>query len=45
MFPAVNLVGDQIMTDENGIYSSGAAYSYLNLILYVLEKYVAALRH
>jgi transcriptional regulator GlxA family with amidase domain len=40
MFPAVNLVGDQIMTDENGIYSSGAAYSYLNLILYVLEKYV-----
>src|SRR5688572_6420224 len=40
MFPEVNLVGDQIMTDENGIYSSGAAYSYLNLILYVLEKYV-----
>ena len=40
MFPDVNLVDDEIMTDENGIYSSGAAYTYLNLILYVLEKYV-----
>jgi transcriptional regulator GlxA family with amidase domain len=40
MFPEVSLVDDQIMTDENGIYSSGAAYTYLNLILYVLEKYV-----
>ena len=40
MFPEVKLVDDQIMTDENGIYSSGAAYTYLNLILYVLEKYV-----
>jgi transcriptional regulator GlxA family with amidase domain len=40
MFPDVNLVEDQILTDENGIYTSGAAYTYLNLILYVLEKYV-----
>lgn len=40
MFPAVRLVDDQIVTDENGIYTSGAAYSYLNLILYVLEKYM-----
>lgn len=40
MFPAVKLVEDQIVTDENGIYTSGAAYSYLNLILYVLEKYM-----
>ena len=29
------------MTDENGIYSSGAAYTYLNLILYVLEKHLS----
>ncbi len=29
----------KIITDENGIYSSGGAYSYLNLILYLIEKY------
>ena len=40
MFPDVKLVEDQIVTDEDGIYSSGAAYTYLNLILYVLAKYV-----
>ena len=39
-FPAVNVVEEQILTDENGIYTSGAAYSYLNLILYVLNKYM-----
>lgn len=39
MFPDVNLVDDKIITDENGIYSSGGAYSYLNLILYLVEKY------
>jgi transcriptional regulator GlxA family with amidase domain len=39
MFPEVNLVTDKIMTDEHGIYSSGGAYSYLNLIVYLIEKY------
>lgn len=39
MFPDVLVVDDRIMTDENGIYTSGAAYSYLNLILYYIEKY------
>ena len=39
MFPDVNLVEDKIITDENGIYSSGGAYSSLNLILYLVEKY------
>jgi len=39
-FPDVNLVEDKIITDENGIYSSGGAYSSLNLILYLVEKYV-----
>src|SRR5579859_1446762 len=34
MFPDVELVEDKIITDENGIYSSGGAFSYLNLILY-----------
>lgn len=39
MFPEVTLVEEKIMTDENGIYSSGGAYSSLNLILYLVEKY------
>ena len=39
MFPDVLLVEDKIITDEQGIYSSGGAFSYLNLILYLVEKY------
>jgi transcriptional regulator GlxA family with amidase domain len=39
MYPDVTLVEDKIITDENGIYSSGGAFSYLNLILYLIEKY------
>ena len=39
MFPEINLVEDKIITDENGIYSSGGAYSSLNLILYLVEKF------
>ncbi|GAB3508793.1 helix-turn-helix domain-containing protein [Spirosoma knui] len=39
LFPDVNLVEDKIITDEQGIYSSGGAFSYLNLILYLIEKY------
>ena len=39
MFPDVNLVEDKLVTDEHGIYSSGGAFSYLNLVLYLVEKY------
>lgn len=39
MFPDVSLVTEKIITDEHGIYSSGGAFSYLNLILYLIEKY------
>ncbi|MGM9508267.1 GlxA family transcriptional regulator [Larkinella sp. GY13] len=39
LFPDVNLVTERIITDEMGIYSSGGAFSYLNLILYLIEKY------
>jgi transcriptional regulator GlxA family with amidase domain len=39
MFPDVILVTEKIITDEQGIYSSGGAFSYLNLILYLIEKY------
>jgi transcriptional regulator GlxA family with amidase domain len=39
MFPEVDLVEDRIITDEQGIYTSGGAFSYLNLILYLIEKF------
>lgn len=39
MFPDVQLVTEKIITDEQGIYSSGGAFSYLNLILHLIEKY------
>ena len=39
MFPLVNLIPEKVVTDEAGIYSSGGAYSYLNLVLYLIEKY------
>ncbi|MBC7947804.1 MAG: helix-turn-helix domain-containing protein [Chitinophagaceae bacterium] len=39
MFPQVELVTEKIITDEQGIYTSGGAFSYLNLILYLIEKY------
>lgn len=39
MFPEVKLATDKIITDENGIYTNGGALSFLNLILYLIEKY------
>lgn len=39
MFPDVNLMSEKIITDQQGIYSSGGANSFLNLILYLVEKY------
>lgn len=39
-FPDVELVSEKIITDEQGIYSSGGASSFWNLLLYLLEKYI-----
>jgi transcriptional regulator GlxA family with amidase domain len=39
MFPDVKLQTDQLITDENGIYTNGGAYSFLNLVIYLVEKY------
>jgi transcriptional regulator GlxA family with amidase domain len=39
MFPEVNLQTDRLITDEGGIYTNGGAYSFLNLIIYLVEKY------
>lgn len=39
MFPDVNIQDGSIVTEENGIYTSGGANSYWNLILHLTEKY------
>ena len=39
MFPRVDLQTDKLITDENGIYTNGGAYSFLNLLIYLVEKY------
>jgi len=38
-FPQVNLKADQLITDEKGIYTNGGAYSFLNLLVFLIEKY------
>lgn len=39
MFPEVIMVDDKMMTDQNGLYSSGGANAYWSLLLYLVEKY------
>lgn len=39
MFPKVELIDGSIITEENGIYSSGGANSYWRLLLHLVEKY------
>jgi len=39
LFPKVIVKTDQLITDEHGIYTNGGGYSFLNLILYLIEKY------
>lgn len=40
LFPQIDLVSDKLMTDEEGIYTGGGAFSSANLILYIIEKMV-----
>lgn len=39
MFPDVELITEKVITDENGLYTSGGAFSSANLILYLIEKF------
>jgi transcriptional regulator GlxA family with amidase domain len=39
-FPLVNLVDYKIITEYNGIYTSGGSNSYWNLLVYLVEKFV-----
>jgi transcriptional regulator GlxA family with amidase domain len=38
-FVGVNLVDDKIITEQNGLYTSGGSTSYWNLLLHLVEKY------
>ena len=38
-YPQVNLIPEKIICEDNGIYSSGGAYSILNFTLYLIERY------
>jgi len=39
LYPDVNLVDEKIITDQNGLYSSGGSNAYWNLLLYLVEKF------
>lgn len=39
MYPEIQLVDEKIMTEEDGIYTSGGAYAFTNLLLHLIEKY------
>lgn len=39
LFPDVRLQADQLITDEGGIYTNGGAYSFLHLLIYLIEKF------
>lgn len=39
MFPNVELTDGSIITEEQGLYSSGGAASYWNLLLHLIEKF------
>jgi transcriptional regulator GlxA family with amidase domain len=38
-YPSVNLVDERVITDQNGLYSSGGCNAYWNLLLHLVEKY------
>ncbi|WKN30118.1 helix-turn-helix domain-containing protein [Porifericola rhodea] len=38
-FPDALLMDDKIMTEADGVYTSGGAYSFTNLLVYLIEKY------
>ncbi len=39
LFPDIHLVSDKIIVDEGRLYSSGGGTSFLNMVLYLVEKY------
>jgi len=40
-YPEVHMVDQRITTDRNGLYTSGGANSYWNLLVYLVQKYTS----
>ena len=38
-FPEIDIKMEKVITDENGIYTNGGAFSFLNLVIYLIEKF------
>jgi transcriptional regulator GlxA family with amidase domain len=38
-YPDINFLSDMVITDDRGIYTSGGAFSSLNLVLYLIDKF------
>jgi len=38
-YPKIKLVPEKIISEDNGIYSSGGAFSFLSLVLYLIERH------
>ena len=39
MYPNINVKPENIVTDSQGIYTSGGAYAFTNLVIYLIEKF------
>jgi len=39
LYPEVSVQSEKIVTESNGIYTSGGAYAFTNLVIYLIEKY------
>lgn len=38
-YPEISMLADEIITDQEGVYTSGGAFSSIHLILYLIEKF------
>lgn len=38
-FPKVRVIAENIVTENDGIYTSGGAYAFTNLVIYLVEKF------
>ncbi|RFM25644.1 GlxA family transcriptional regulator [Deminuibacter soli] len=38
-YPDIKMMPDVVLTDQEGVYTSGGAFSSLNLVLYLVEKF------
>ena len=38
-FPGISVKEENFITDDNGIYTSGGAFAFTNLVLYLVEKF------